>query len=218
VDSVELADGRVLRVCADVCGKGLQASLTASSLHTLLYATVETETELCRIAERMNRYLCRFLPERSFVTFAGLALDPETGEIECLNAGHPPPLWVSGGQVRSLQSSVNPALGIIDSEMLSERQELAPGDVLLLYSDGVIEAEDAERRPLGAARLAHEFEKTVADLNEASVQTVLESLSKTVSVHRGSLMAADDTTFLVARWQGDQAPPSGITTLIPEPF
>jgi hypothetical protein len=64
----------------------------------------------------------------------------------------------------------------------------------------------------------YEFQKIAVALEAASVKTILESLSKTVSVHRGSLLAADDTTFLLARWTGEAAPSSGITTQIPEPF
>lgn len=217
VDSLELADGRVLLVCADVCGKGLQASLVASSLHTLVHSLVETESDLDRVVVRINKYLCRFLPEHSFVTFVCLAIDPVTGDLECVNAGHPPALLVSSRGVERLQTGVNSALGIAELSIQSERRRLALGDMLLLYSDGVTEAEDAERQPLGEERLMNEFQRIVVSMNDARMQTVLESLSHTVSVHRGSLMAADDTTFLVARWIGDDAPSSGITTQIPEP-
>lgn len=201
VDAVRMADGRVLLIMADVCGKGLQASLIASSLHTFVHALSDASHGLPELVERMNKYLCHYLPEHSFVTAVCIAYHPRSGQLECVNAGHPPPILVSSaGAVRFLQSGDNVALGMMAGmRPVAARYDMAFGDVLLLYTDGVTEAEDSSRAPLGSSRVASEFGSIVADLPDAPADTMQRRLAQTITMHRGSSMAADDTTLLIAR-------------------
>lgn len=201
VDAVRLSDGRVLLIMADVCGKGLQASLIASSLHTFVHALSDADLQLPELVDRMNKYLCHYLPEHSFVTAVCIAFDSKSGRLECLNAGHPPAILVSStGSVRFLQSGDNVALGMMeDMRPVAESYDMDFGDVLLLYTDGVTEAEDSNRAPLGGNRIATEFARIVSDLPDAPADTMQRRLSQTVTMHRGSSMAADDTTLLIAR-------------------
>ena len=72
-------DGRILMSVADVCGKGLQAALIASMLHTMVRATVDNGRPLVELAQRLNKHLCSYLPMHSFVTMVCVALDLGTG-------------------------------------------------------------------------------------------------------------------------------------------
>ena len=101
-----------------------------------------------RSIERVNRHLCDWLPPHSFVTMVAVAVDPETGEIECVNAGHPPVLVVDrDGDLRALQSAENPALGHDPTRMEPRSATLLEfGDVLAMYTDGLTELRNPPRR------------------------------------------------------------------------
>jgi hypothetical protein len=73
-----------------VCGKGLQAALVTFSIHTMIRALSDHTRTVPEILDRLNRHLCEYLPDDSFVTMVSCAIDPKTGEMEYVNAGHPP--------------------------------------------------------------------------------------------------------------------------------
>lgn len=200
IDAVDLPDGRVLLAVADVCGKGLQAALVSSSLHTLVRATLDSLGGLPKLARRTNRYLCSYLPTDSFVTMAILILDPRTGEVECINAGHPPPIVAkANGELRYLQSEENVAFGILDTEFELERSVLAPDEVLLLYTDGLFELMDLEGEPLGMERFSQGVADIVKSQPQAKTENYKADLMAMLEDYRGAGLAADDTTYLFAR-------------------
>ncbi len=209
VDALPLPDGRVLLAIADVCGKGLQAALVASSLHTLVRATADTSPPLPELMRRCNEYLISYLPEHSFVTMTCVALDCHTGELEVVSAGHPAAFVVRpDGSLRTLQQNENVGLGMIQSHFRSEHSVLSLDDVLLLYTDGLTEMEDQRREPLGADRLGMGFSQIVAINPRATVSSMRERLIEMCRAYRGSGLAADDSTFLVARRRPTLRPPS----------
>jgi serine phosphatase RsbU (regulator of sigma subunit) len=200
VDALRLANGKVLLVIADVCGKGLQGALVASNLHALVRATVEKGETLTELVERMNRYLCRHLLEDSFVTLAALELDPMTGEVECVNAGHPAPFVVSNsGAVRQLQGCRNVALAIVDGNYSSERSRIDEDEVLLLYTDGYIDMLDSGRKPVGADRFGKAVARAVMRDRNDPVKALDAELRRTATEHRAGQLANDDFTFLIVR-------------------
>ncbi len=200
IDAVDLPDGRVLLAVADVCGKGLQAALVSSSLHTLVRATLDSLGGLPKLARRTNRYLCSYLPTDSFVTMAILILDPRTGEVECINAGHPPPIVAkANGELRYLQSEENIAFGILDTEFELERSVLGPDEVLLLYTDGLFELMDLEGEPLGMDRFSQGVADIVKSQPRAKTESYKADLMAMLEDYRGAGLAADDTTYLFAR-------------------
>ncbi|MEM1032507.1 MAG: SpoIIE family protein phosphatase [Myxococcota bacterium] len=200
IDAVELPDGRVLLAVADVCGKGLQAALVSSSLHTLVRATLDSVGGLPKLARRTNRYLCSYLPSDSFVTMTTLILDPRTGAVECINAGHPPPLVVHpSGAMRFLQAEENVAYGIMDTEFELERSVLAPGEVLLLYTDGLFELMNPEGEPLGMERFSRGVAEMIKRSDQAPTDHYKQALMRMLENFRGAGLASDDSTFLFAR-------------------
>ncbi|MCL2824631.1 MAG: SpoIIE family protein phosphatase [Polyangiaceae bacterium] len=205
VDAVPMPDGRVLLAIADVCGKGLQAALVASSLHTMVHATIDAGGTMSQLMDSCNNYLCSYLPEHSFVTMMLIAVQTATGEIEVINAGHPPAFAVNtDGRIRHLQSEQNVALGMMDSHTMDIRMEiertvLDPDEVVMLYSDGLTELEDENQVPLGEARLSAEVVDIVRREPRATVEQYRERVIQRLKSYRGSKLAADDSTFLVAR-------------------
>jgi serine phosphatase RsbU (regulator of sigma subunit) len=201
VDAVSLPGGRVLLVIADVCGKGMQGALVTSSLHTLVRATVEGGEELPMLMSRMNRYLSGHLPEDSFVTLAAVALDPQTGLIECINAGHLPVLIARpDGDVRALQSASNLALGMLEEvPFVPEYSQLGADEVLLMYTDGLVELMDADRQPLGPERFREGVGRTVALSDGGPVNALDKALRSMIEDHRRARLPTDDAAFLIAR-------------------
>lgn len=197
-DIVPMADGRLLLAVADVCGKGLQAALVTSSLHTMVRATADTGRSLTELMERVNRHLCGWVPTHSFVTMVAIALSPSTGEIECVNAGHPPVLISSPrGLLRTLQSAANAPLGISPTAMDSERTVLHPGEVLAMYTDGLTELRNESKEMLGQERLGENFARFTAASSEVS--SIAAAISKMVEDFRGTQLPEDDRAFILAR-------------------
>jgi serine phosphatase RsbU (regulator of sigma subunit) len=199
VDAVPMSDGRVLLTVADVCGKGLHASLVASSLHTLVHVVSDQTPSLVELVERVNRYLCKYLREDSFVTMVFVALNVSTLEAECINAGHLPVLLVNPkGEVRKMQMKSNVPLGMLPSTPVSETHVLSPDDLLLLYTDGLIETPDT-KADMGMERLMTELKSIVLSAHDAPVEVMAKRLSNSLRALRGSMMSLDDTTMMVVR-------------------
>jgi len=129
-------------VVADVAGKGIQAALLVSSFHAFLSAYLENTVQLLEMAGNLNRAVFRASTDDKFITGFIAILNPATGELETLNAGHTPGFLLgTDGSVRDLSTGGVP-LGMLDLDFpfQSESVTIGPGERLLLYSDGVTEA------------------------------------------------------------------------------
>ncbi len=200
VDALYLSDGRVLLIIADVCGKGLSAALVSSSLHTMIRAVTELEKDVRTLVSRVNSYLCAHLPASSFVTMLAIAIDPRTGALECLNAGHPPAVIVSqSGEQRWLQTERNVAVGMLtDADYEVERTHLDPTDTLLMYTDGAFERFGSQAPSIDPLELGATFANIIAARPRATAGELCRQLSAALAAHGGGQLQSDDTTFVVA--------------------
>jgi serine phosphatase RsbU (regulator of sigma subunit) len=200
IDTITLTDGRVLCVVADVCGKGLQAALVTFSIHTMLHALADASRSLTSMLERLNDHISDYLPEDSFVTVNAVALDPKTGALEYVNAGHLPALVISPkGVARGLGTGENPALGIARCTLQSRTDHLEEGEVLVLHTDGITELKNGAREMLGES----ELERSLAEIYGANplgtLDTVAAALTDMLDAFRGDELPEDDRVFLLAR-------------------
>jgi hypothetical protein len=199
VDAVTLPDGRVLLVTADVCGKGLEGAMVASSLHTLVRATVDSGEGLASLVCRMNRYLCSHLPDHAYVTLVAVLIDPKTGRFECVNAGHPPAMvCAEDGTLRRLQSARNVALGMWPTPFETEDDCLAPGEILILYTDGLSDSVDSERESTDPT-LWEAVAGVVRDRGHDPFHGLADELKRRLYDGRTARFATDDAAFLLAR-------------------
>jgi serine phosphatase RsbU (regulator of sigma subunit) len=201
---VPLPDGRVLCAIADVCGKGLHAAMVGFSLHTMVRAAADANPPLSDLVERVNKHLCAWLPESSFVTMVAVTVDPATGDLEVVNAGHPPAFVVTQrGRLTELQAAENPALGIAPATMTSQRARLQPGEVLAMYTDGLTELTDPEGEMLGEDRLGEQLRVIVAGTpsngKAGSVGAMCAALQQSLDDFRRGQPPGDDWTFLLAQ-------------------
>jgi serine phosphatase RsbU (regulator of sigma subunit)/anti-sigma regulatory factor (Ser/Thr protein kinase) len=175
-DVIPLADGRVAFVVGDVTDKGVPAALVMSATRSVLRASVQRLIEPGEVLERVNDHLCPDMPEKMFVTCLYAVLDPRTGLFRFANAGHDLPYLKSAGGVTELRARGMP-LGLLPGMVYEENEVvLAPGDCLLLHSDGIVEAHDARREMFGFPRLMETV--GAAPGGQAMIDRVLEEVER----------------------------------------
>ena len=155
IDFIEEPSPDTLGVAlGDVAGKGLGAALLMAKLQASLRATAPGAPDLAALGARLNGILCRDGLENRFATLFYVEATKGGGGFRFLNAGHNPPLLARDGEVAVLDQAVSRPLGMFrDSGYTEGRLDLAPGDLLVVYSDGLVEARDAADREFGLERL-----------------------------------------------------------------
>jgi len=191
-DFVVQPDGRIYFVIADVSGKGITAALVMASLATAFNIFTRTNPSPAELVRELNLTLCPKLSPRKFVTlFAGL-LDPKLGVIEFANAGHVPPLFLTANGIAELRTT-DMVVGLFTSATYrDQRVELAPGDSLILFTDGIVEAEDANQNELGMDAVT----QCVSKMHRSTPAELLECIEHRVRQHAGGAPAGDDITLL----------------------
>jgi sigma-B regulation protein RsbU (phosphoserine phosphatase) len=202
-DFIKRDDGRLVIALGDVSGKGTAAALLMSSLHASIHAQTGSHDTLVETISAVNRYLADNIPSNRFVTLFYAELDPESGALSFLNAGHNPPLIVhAAGTVEQLASGGLP-LGIkADADYREGRTTLQPGDVLVIYSDGVTEAASPNGEEFGPTRLYEVVSRNV-DSSAAGIRDRIESALTKFS--QGT-QAADDITLVIVKRQAATRP------------
>jgi sigma-B regulation protein RsbU (phosphoserine phosphatase) len=191
----ELENGRLLLALGDVSGKGTGAAL----LMAVLRASVRGHWDEGTVAEavgRINRTLCQNVPANKYVTFFLARLEPATGRLRYVNAGHNPPLLVrAGGETETLVDG-GTVLGLFDSVPYAEGEtELRPGDVLVVYSDGVTEAWDDAGEEFGEAGVA----KVAMAQRGATAEEIHGRLLQAVQTYTDGAKSTDDSTLIVLK-------------------
>jgi serine phosphatase RsbU (regulator of sigma subunit)/anti-sigma regulatory factor (Ser/Thr protein kinase) len=173
-DFFRLEDGRVAVVIGDVTDKGVPAAMVMAAARSLLRASGSRIVSPGEVLERVNELLCPDIPERMFVTCLYAVVDPVTGRILFANAGHNLPFVRTSDGPVELRAKGMP-LGMMPGMTYEEKEAvLAPGETLLLYSDGITEAHGAEREMYGTPRLSERVAGDDADM----IDGVLTSLQR----------------------------------------
>ena len=196
-DVFPLPDGRIALLIADVAGKGLGAALLTTMLQGAL-SGMTLGVDPVKVFNHLNQFLCqRAAVGRCATMFFGL-LDPG-GALEFVRAGHPSPLLLRRGEVSELYSTGSLPIGLVETELFtSSHIQLEPGDTLLLYTDGVTEAEDRNRNLFQDGRLKEAF----GQHPNSSLKTLLDGVGSAVEKFTGGASQADDLTLLAVRYRG----------------
>jgi serine phosphatase RsbU (regulator of sigma subunit)/pSer/pThr/pTyr-binding forkhead associated (FHA) protein len=195
-DFIEREDGRMVVALGDVSGKGTAAALLMSSLHAAVHAQAASRSSLVETVTAVNRYLAENIPSNRFVTLFYAELDPKSGSLSFVNAGHNPPLIVhTDGTVEHLGAGGLP-LGIIPhAEYREGRTQLNPGDVLVIYSDGVSEALGPTGEEFGPERLYD----VVAQNVTASASGIRDRIESALTKFAQGTPANDDITLVIVK-------------------
>jgi serine phosphatase RsbU (regulator of sigma subunit) len=189
-------DGRVALALGDVSGKGMPASLMMMALHARVQVLAEDPGDLASFMTRLNKATCAKCPSNRFITFFFCVFDPKTGEVTFANAGHNPPIVVrASGEAEMLQGG-GCVLGILPMAPYSEmRINLQRGDMLVLYSDGVTEANDIDHNEYDEGRFIEVLKKHRTEPAGEIVNAVTKSLAEFAA----GAPQADDITLVVAK-------------------
>jgi len=192
---IPLGDERCGVVIADVVGKGIPAALLVSAIRATVYALVGQELALRAIMRRANRFFHESVEEGRFVTLFYAVLDVPTRRLIYVNAGHPPPIVLRAeGDVRLLEEGGIP-LGLFEAPRFFEGfARLRPGDLLALYTDGVVETMDSKDEIYGRRRLID----TLGGVRDATSQEICSVVIQDVRRFGGS-QTQDDRTLVVVK-------------------
>ena len=195
-DFIPRHDGKMLIALGDVSGKGTAAALLMSSLHAAIHAQATAKSSLADTIVSVNQYLAENTPTNRFVTLFAAELDPASGHLRYINAGHNPPLiGRADGTVAQLSSGGFP-LGIIpDAEFEVGETQLERGEALVVYSDGVSEAVNLRDEEFGLERLTEVVRKHVG-LSAAGIRDKVES---SLSTFTETAPANDDITLVIVK-------------------
>jgi serine phosphatase RsbU (regulator of sigma subunit) len=196
-----LDDGRLLIALGDVSGKGTGAAL----LMTVLRAAVRAhwaQPALADAVARINRTVCQNVPSSKYVTFFLAVLEPATGRLGFVNAGHNPPLLVrADGSLQKLEDG-GLVLGLFENIVYADGAvRMEPGDTLVIYSDGVTETWDPQGEEFGEEKLA-EFVTRCRSLGAAALQ---EAVLREIERFEEGARATDDRTLVVLKRTGGTA-------------
>lgn len=190
---ISLGDDRWGVVIADVVGKGIAAALMVSAIRASIASLVGHELAVRAIMRRANRFFHESVGEGKYVTLFYAVVDVQHRRLIYANAGHVPPILLrAGGSVELLDEGGVP-LGMFESPRYVEGNAvLAEGDVLTLYTDGVVETTDADDVPYGLDR----FVATLQRCSEMSAAETCDEVMQDVQRH-GSVARQDDRTLVV---------------------
>lgn len=202
-DVASARDGRILLAVADVCGKGMPAALIAMSLRTMMRTGLQAmqgPAGLADLLTTMRPQLNDCLQENSFVTMAAVLADPGSGALRCVNAGHPPPFIVNPeGELRELPCAENFPLGVMVEPIECRDEALAPGELLVMFSDGISELCNPAGEMLGVERFAREVAALYPTAADQPTAEIARQITGILDRYRSGRSADDDQTFLLAR-------------------
>lgn len=191
-DVVVRPDGRVCLVSADVSGHGAVAGILALRFKQLMVLALRNDIEpgaaLSRVAEEMGD------TGDDFLTCVVIDLEPSTGRIRYANAGHPEPICLSGSELRTLPPT-GPLLGPITATWTTEEFTLAPGELLVTYTDGIVESRNPEGEEYGTSRLVETLQKH----RHESLSAITEACFASVADFTGTSATDDQTLVLLTR-------------------
>jgi serine phosphatase RsbU (regulator of sigma subunit)/anti-sigma regulatory factor (Ser/Thr protein kinase) len=204
-DFLYFEDGRLGIVIGDVTDKGVPAALVMATTRSILRSAAHSELPPGAVLERTNDLLHLDIPPKMFVTCLYAILDPSTGRLTYANAGHDLPYQRHGDSVCELRATGMP-LGLMPGMHYEEKETiLSPGDNILFYSDGLVEAHNPEREMFGFPHLAHLVETYATDT------PLIEVLLNELTAFAGSDWEQEDDVTLVTLQRAEGSGHSMIT-------
>jgi serine phosphatase RsbU (regulator of sigma subunit) len=204
----DLPGGRTAVVIGDVTGHGMAAAFLMATTQLLVRNTLPLSEDPGRCLEEINRQLCTQIFNGQFVTLQIFILDPTAGRVEISSAGHPYPILSDQTGLRPLTMEPNLVLGVDRAaQYATETFRLHASSTLLLYTDGVADAESRKGDRFGADRLRQAIRQSTGD-----AQQLVRTIVKSIDQFRSGQPLGDDLTMvaiqLQPRWNHVAAAPA----------
>lgn len=190
-------DGEAFFLLGDVSGKGVAAAILMGNLHAMFRTLLGARQPIDATLQRANRLFCESTIASQYATLVCVRAS-SSGDIEVANAGHCPVLLACGGVTRVLESGGLPLGMFCSSSYVIERARLSPGDVMLLYTDGVVEARNDDDAEYGQVRLQSTFERIQAS-GPVDARTMADLCLADLDAFRGRHPRHDDVTIMAIR-------------------
>ncbi len=193
LDYLPLSDKRHGLAIGDIADKGLGAALLMAKLQATLRALAPDTPNLAKLAFKTNQIYVRDTLANRFASLIYIEISPDSDKVRFVNAGHQPPFLIKSGIIEEWRKG-NPALGIqAGIEFAADSIDLAPGDMLLFYSDGLVDARDWEGAFYGEERLRADLER----YKIADAKLLGEKLIRRLQTFVGDSPTHDDITMIL---------------------
>ena len=194
-----IRDGKLFFNIGDVCGKGIPAALVMSMTQAVFRTIATKVDDPSHIVMGMNTMASRGNTTGMFATLFVGVLDLATGHLSYSNAGHEKPIIVTGKDMRYLSMTANVPIGIVEGkEYKTQKADIAAGDMILLYTDGLTEAMNAGEELFGLKRI----ENAICGVGFVDPKQLLDTMKRTVSIFVNGAEQSDDLTMLVIKYKG----------------
>lgn len=196
-DYFRLEEDRTLIVIGDVAGKGMPAALLVMSTqaHASALAMTGKGEDPGQFVTQLNRAIIPRCPEDRFISFFSCLLEPVTGEVVFANAGHNPPLLLRAGGRTEKLGTTGPVMGVMPINYRTGSTRLEKGEILLLYTDGITEAESPAEEEFDIPNL----ERVLREAAHLSPVDLLARILQRVEEWTKGAPASDDRTMVVIR-------------------
>lgn len=199
-DFIRIEGGAQGIVIADVAGHGVSASLHMASIQAMLRAIAPLSRSPAEVVRQLNELFIHNIRFTTFVTFFIAAFNPVNRMLTYSNAGQNPPLVIKRDRSHRRSGTwlgpTGPALGLIEGAEFKQAQvRLSPGDLLVLYTDGVTEAVNGGKLPFGDQRLLD----SISRIPGTAPTKVIQAIRNALAHYSAGESPQDDTTLVVAR-------------------
>jgi len=192
-----IRDEKLYFCIGDVSGKSVPAALVMAVTHSLFLSISSHESHPARIMQGINESLCRGNESNMFVTFFIGVLDLPTGLLRYCNAGHNPPLTIIGDLVEQLPAKANLPMGVIaEFDYMMQQTRVEPETMIVLYTDGLTEAKNTERKQFGLDRTL----EVLKECHDATAEQLIQATTQKVNAFVNGAEPSDDLTLLAIRY------------------
>jgi sigma-B regulation protein RsbU (phosphoserine phosphatase) len=190
---LRISERHTVLCIADVSGKGLPAALLMSSLQAALRPLIWQRLAPRELCHRLNRILCDLTPVGKFISFFYAVLDSVANRLTYCNAGHNPPLLVRADGTSTELEAAGAVLGQFPQWVYEQSElQMRSGDKLLLFTDGLVEACNADEEPFGE----HNLIRIARESPDSSAEELMGLLMRAASQHSGEHFQ-DDASLIV---------------------
>lgn len=193
----ERKDGRLVLMIADVMGKGLPSALLMSQIQAIMKIFSEQYGTARDIVTAVNEFIYRYSTQEKFISMFVLVMDPLSGNFTFCNAGHNPPFLIGTRGCLHLEDGGMP-VGVFLEQLYAQGDEaILPGETLVMYTDGLVEARNAEDAEFGPEQL----EDVAREESIHSAARMTEAVISRIREHWLATDQEDDWTLLILKRQ-----------------